>query len=112
MQRERIATKVEMADKKRVVTYKEYNCVRSVLAAVAKLPEVADTDDLITLSAANLQVYVEVRTCKKPAAGKLKTVYIDQVVAVVGNDIRLAPGSVPDGYGAWLATQPPSPRTE
>ena len=30
MQRERIATKVEMADKKRVVTYKEYNCVRSV----------------------------------------------------------------------------------
>ena len=52
MQRERIATKVEMADKKRVVTYKEYNCVRSVLAAVAKLPEVADTDELITLSAA------------------------------------------------------------
>ena len=105
--RAKAAAKEAKAEKMRVNVFNEYDRVRSVLATEKELPVIANANDLSKLTMPKLMVYIEVRTCKKLATNKPKAFYLTQANEVIGNPIRLAAGSVPEGYPEWLAAQTP-----
>ena len=53
---------------------------------------------------AYLMLFIELRSCKKPVSGKSKAFYVDEVGAVFGQESRLALGSTPEGFAAWLSS--------
>jgi hypothetical protein len=89
--------------KKLEATYKEYDRVRGVIASAAQLPEVADASMLKDRTVPFQMLFIEMRTCKKPTGGKNKAYYVDEASAVFGQEIRLALGSVSEGFAASLA---------